>query len=378
MRFFLPFMSTTIFAFAALAQGDFAQQIMSSGRYEVKKSSVVHKAQTKVRRPASENDVTVELKATAGDAKASTVIEAANAPVVTSTATAAPAAPKGPVTDVSEPAPAIEPVEPTLSEQTKALFGSDYGKIREFYQEQIHPDDPRLNRVEIQLVPGLAYNDSKSNYSYRSYQMNYGEMDIQANVWATPLMGITGGLRSSFGASLRGDSATNSMLPVKNEEMNFGLKFRRFDGLSRKSNSTEFSLLYSETTLSLPVDSTARSRLKSSGVGLGLSLKMPTSAQHAWIFGGQFFPRLQHTETKSALDLSSGSSAENFRLGLDLGGEFRMSRESQLVYDMGWSMEKNLFDGPAAAVDAESGVTPSNVTVTNTLLKFSFGYRWGH
>ena len=55
-----------------------------------------------------------------------------------------------------------------------------------------------------------------------------------------------------------------------------------------------------------------------------------------------------------------------------------MSRESQLIYKLGWSVEKNLFDGPAAAVDSETGVTPSNVTVTNTLLNFPFGYRWGH
>jgi hypothetical protein len=136
--------------------------------------------------------------------------------------------------------------------------------------------------------------------------------------------------------------------------------------------------LYSDNKVNVAAENTSRPRLKTSGLGLGLKARIPTSEGYAWTFGGSFFPRLQHSEVETGADIRSGASDENIRIGLDLGGEFKFSRESQLLWTLGLSTERNTFTGAASIADPHTGVTPDNVSVTNSLYMFSLGYRWGH
>ncbi len=76
--------------------------------------------------------------------------------------------------------------------------------------------------------------------------------------------------------------------------------------------------------------------------------------------------------------MNSGSSDESTRLGLIFGGEWKFTRESQVLWGLDISTERNVFDGPASLPDPSTGETPSNVSVTNSLYMFSLGYRWGH
>lgn len=270
-----------------------------------------------------------------------------------------------------------EKPEPTLSEQGRELLNGKVDKIYEFYQERIHPDDPRNNRVEIQFSPGFMHNESKSSYSYRDYGSSFSNLSFESRVWFTPLIGVSGKFTFSFAADLSGDKVTQSRIPAHYEFLDLAVNLRNYFGLSRKAKSWELDLLYTDYKLSVPSDNNYRARLKSSGVGLGLKTRLPTSANYAWTLGASFFPRLQHSEESTGAAIQSGGAAESTRIGLDVGGEFKFTRFSQVIWSVGMMSEKNLFSGSAGLVDPATGQTPSNVGVTSTFYMFNLGYRWG-
>jgi hypothetical protein len=129
--------------------------------------------------------------------------------------------------------------------------------------------------------------------------------------------------------------------------------------------------------MNTPSDAENRMRISSTGFGLGLKARIPTSVEYAWVLGGSFFPRLQHKETTTSTGVNSGDVEESSRLGVEFGGEWRLSRSSQLLWGLEASAERNMFDGPASQPDPSTGSTPKNVSVTNSLYLFSLGYRWG-
>lgn len=266
--------------------------------------------------------------------------------------------------------------EPTISEQAESLFSSKAEKVYDYYRQEIHPDDIRNNKLEVEFSPVLGYNDSSSNYSFREYQSFFEALKLKANVWLTPLIGLSGQILFSFGADV--SDGNHTKVATKYEYLDLGLNFRKFFGVSRKANSLEFSVLYSDNSFKVSNDSTLHPRIKSSGVGFGLKARFPTSVGYAWTLGGTFFPRLQHSESATAVNVSSGSSDENIRLGFDVGGEWKFSRHSQMIWSLGVSSEKNLFTGAASLPDPSTGLTPSGVSVTNTMYLLNLGYRWGH
>ncbi|QDK39573.1 hypothetical protein [Bdellovibrio sp. NC01] len=275
------------------------------------------------------------------------------------------------------PAPVEKSVEePSISEQAESLFSANPEKVYDYYRQEIHPDDIRNNKVEVEFSPVVAYNDSKSNYSFRDYQSFFEAMKLKANVWLTPLIGVSGQFMFSFGADI--DDGNSSKVSTKYEMMDLALNFRKFFGLSRKANSLEFAVLYSDNNFKVSNDSVSHPRSKSSGFGVGLKGRFPTSDSYAWTVGGTFFPRLSHSESATAVNVSSGSSDENIRIGFDVGGEWKFSRHSQMLWNLGLTTEKNLFTGSASLPDPTTGVTPSSVSVTNSLYMFNLGYRWGH
>ncbi|MEN0058586.1 MAG: autotransporter outer membrane beta-barrel domain-containing protein [Bdellovibrio sp.] len=274
--------------------------------------------------------------------------------------------------------PPTEVQEPTLSEQAESLFSNKAEKIYDFYREQTHPDDVRNNRVELDLMPVIAYVDSQSNYSYRDYHSFFNAIKVRSNIWFTPLIGVSGQMLFSFAADVDSVQADSSRVPAKYENLDLGVNFRKFFGVSRKSSSLEFSVLYSDNKMTTPSDNTSRARLTSHGLGLGLKSRIPISLNYAWMVGGTLFPRLQHSEGETGIDINSGSAEESIRIGVDLGGEWKFTRFSQMTWNLGVSAERNVFDGTAQLTDPDTGHKPSNVSVTNSLYMFSLGYRWGY
>ncbi|UYL10455.1 hypothetical protein B9G69_007660 [Bdellovibrio sp. SKB1291214] len=362
-------------AFALLTSTAYAQSSLegfSSGRYEVRKETVAP-AKTKLKRnPAQATELppkkveATESAAVAPTPGASTTATA----VVVSTTTAVPAA--------TTPAVTPEPAEPTIGAQAEALFTNKADKIYDYYAETIHPDDIRNNRLEIEVSPVAVYNESKANYSFREYQSYYDALRFKANIWLTPLIGVSGKFMFSMAADLDAMDADKSRVPARYEFLDVGLNFRRYFGNSRKSNSLEFSLLYSDNKMNPPTDAENRMRLSTSGFGLGLKARLPSSVDYAWVIGGSLFPRLQHSESTTSTGVNSGSVDENSRLGIEFGGEWRLSRSSQLLWGLEASAERNMLDGAATQPDPSTGATPKNVGVTNSLYLFSLGYRWGH
>lgn len=370
MRFLLSLSAVLFFSMQVLAQADFTRQLLSSGRYDIKKQD--DPKPVKSRRPASETGVVADPAPAKVESPAAAAPQSA-APVQAIEAN--PASIAGPVAEkVAESVENDE--EPGVVDQVKSLFAED-DSLLERYQERVHPEDPRLNRLEIEGRSILSTAKSSSNYSFRDYNTSYPAMDLRSSVWMAPGFGLTGSIRFSLGASVAGDTATGSMDPVRDEELEMGLRFRRYFGLSRLSPSFEFDVIYLDHSFNVSTDSVSRPRWKTSGLGFGLKSRMPVSADRAWILGGRIFPRLQHQESKTSVAASSGESRENIRFDLEGGTELVFGRGHQVLLGLQLGAERYLFDGSADPMDPVTGLTPSNVTVTNSFLNFSFGYRWG-
>ncbi len=268
--------------------------------------------------------------------------------------------------------------EPTITQQAQSIFSADPERALDFYQSQFDVSDSRRNKIEISFAPSYVTNDSSSNYSYRYYRSVFTGMNLGANVWLTPAVGLGGNFMFSLGADTSGDAVSGTRSPARYEFLDTGLKFRQFFGFSQISKSLEFNVLYSDYKFNVDSDNTYRTKLKTTGLGVKMTLRLPSSNDVAWLIGGSFYPRLQHTEQKAGADIGSGNSTENVRMGVQLGSEIRLSRESQIFYEAAVTSEKNLFDGAAKAVDPATGLIPKNVSVTNTFYMFSLGYRWGN
>lgn len=268
--------------------------------------------------------------------------------------------------------------EPSISEQAQSLFTANPEKVLGFYEENLDESDPRHNKIEINFAPTFVSNESLSSYSFRNYRSSFAAVNMGANVWLTPAIGVGGNFLFSLGADTSGDAVTGTRSPARQEFLDMALKFRKFFGFERTSKSLEFDVLYSDYKFNVNADDTYRAKLKSSGMGLKMNLRLPSSKEVAWSLGGSFFPKMQHSEGESGIDLRSGNSTENVRLGLHLGTEVILSRDSQIFYEMSAISDKNLFDGSASLADPANGLTPKNVSITNTFYMFSLGYRWGN
>ena len=352
----------------------------SSGRYEVHKSTDTLK--NLKRTPAADEEAATDDQATPATKAPVAATPKVVAPVAVAVPVPVVATSPAPVVPAKVEAVAAEPVqikEPTIGEQAKELFsGNGPGKVFEFYKEQVHPDDIRNNKLEIEIAPALVYNDSQSTYTYRDYSSFFEAMKVDANVWVTPLIGLGGSMLFSLGADLPGIDSTKPRVTSKYENTDFALNFRNFFGISRLANSLEFSFLYRDQKMTVPSDNVSRARLETQGFGVALKTRMPTSQSYAWVVGGSFFPRAQHKETATGFDMTSGTVDSTSQIGLDLGGEWKFSREGQMTWNMGATIERNMFTDAAHSPDPSTGITPTNVSVTNSLYMFTLGYRWGH
>lgn len=286
---------------------------------------------------------------------------------------------------VVNPAPVATPVvvaptpeEPTVAEQAHSLFSADPQRVLNFYKSLFDENDDRLNKLEISFAPMLINNESQSNYSFRDYSSDFTGVGLGANVWLTPALGLGGNFVFSLGADTSGDAVTQTRTPIRYEMLDVGLKYRKFFGFSSLSKSIEFDLLYADSRMIVPTDDLYRAGLKTSGLGVKMTVRIPSSADISWLVGGSFYPKLQHAELATGADFSSGMNTDNSRIGVQLGTEFKLSRQSQVFAEISAFTEKNTFSGPASIPDPATGLIPKNVNVSDAFYMFSFGYRWGN
>ena len=292
-------------------------------------------------------------------------------------------APMAPTAEPSIPEPiavkspvVTEAETPTWKEQFKELVYSPPKEIQE-YKEKIHPDDNRLNQIEINLVPGVLSVNSKSNLDYRDYKTTSPAWLIGGEFWLTPFMGIYGSYTSSVGGDVIGNPASDDHISAQHEWTEIGFDLRKYFGMSRKAKSITYGVDYVSYKFKVPSDSTYREGLSSNAIGFHVQGRVPVSPDYAWTFGGRIAPRVNISENNTALALTSGSSPQDVRVGIHLGGEFKLSRENQLIWQLAVSYEKARYGDKSNLADPSTGSVINGVTVDSTTTFLQFGYRWG-
>jgi hypothetical protein len=267
--------------------------------------------------------------------------------------------------------------EPNLVDQVKDLVLGNPQPTIELYKEQVHPDDVRLNKLEINVTPGFLYVDSKSNYSFKNFTSASPFAQMGAAIWFTPLLGINGSYGLTTAADINEGFSSNNKTSVVFEKIELAADYRKFFGMSRRSNSVTIGLHYIENTFSPAADNLKRVKSKTNGIGFHFQSRFPIAPSFSWILGAKLEPKLSHQEQDTGINLRSGDSVETSRFGFNFGSELKLSRHHQMILNLDLSTEKNKFSGLANTQDPESLVTPNGVSINNSQIIFSLGYRWG-
>ena len=400
---FLFFSSLLVFPFHSHAQLDPSSAVLlgsssagqvsaglQSGRYQQSASSVgkIEPAMKIAAKPKKKVERTVQAAEPlpANDSIPIAVIQPKHRKLAAVPVLPDPPATPGPVTALAGPAvtsdPAVTPEEPipaipSWSDQVASLWkGAPLAQV-ESYKDLLHPDDSRLNRVEIEAGSGLLASEAKSNSAYRSFSFISPTLFAGGAFWITPFVGFEGRYTSSLTADVASSTDSLGRVPITQDWAELHLHFRRYFGVSRKANSLEYGLFYLSSDMKVPADDVSRVRLRTSGVGIEGKIRMPSAPSYTWIVGGSLMPRIGHSEVGSGLSLQSGSSPESSRFGVLVGGDFRLSRSNVLFWDLNLNYEKNQFGGTSNTNEPGSTAAATNVSVLTTQTFLHLGYRWG-
>lgn len=284
------------------------------------------------------------------------------------------------VKPVEAPKPAAKTPEPVTEENfvqklQDIVLGDQDEAIR--YRESLHPEDRRQNIIELQFAPALMYLDSTSKYSYRNFSSSGSGMSIGAQIWTSPFFAITSSYFITLASDIKADPAGDRRLQVDHRLFDVGFKFRKFYNLSRKSPVTSVSVKYDEYQMILPKKETGRTRLRTTGVALGLDAKIPSSVTHAWTFGTEVVVRPKVTEEKTDLDLSSGKNPTSQTYKFFVGSEYSFSRNQSLFLKLSHRYDKSVYEDAANKPDPLTGVAPTGVSVNQGITMFELGFTWG-
>lgn len=294
------------------------------------------------------------------------------APPVTPFSSPAPAAA---ATAVPVPGSALPPTPPPVTEQVRDLIlGGSPIEIEEM-KKQIHPEDPRANLMSISIAPGYYYNASASGYSFRRYHSQGPALGLGMNFWITPAFGIQSSFFNSVSASQR--SGGVNFVPIDLQEFSAGFRFRKYFGYSRRAAHLEWGLDYQDSINKISKSSLTAVGRKSSGLSVAIEGVVPSTVSYATTFGLQIRPRMKHSELETGVEVVSGAKSETNALGVSFGGQWTLDRRNQVFWRGQYSVERNLFSGEASTMDPHSGVKPDGVSVTNSLMIFYFGFKWG-
>jgi|GEM_PF-5499855 len=267
--------------------------------------------------------------------------------------------------------------EPPLSEQFSSLFNKEGNSLLDYYSDKIHPEDIRNNRLEVDIHSMYSDIKSHSNYSYRQYETQFVGFDLGTNVWITPGIGITSRISYSIAASIPNSAPSNSNSLAKFEDLDFGFKFRRFFGSSRRANYFETTIVLLDSKINVLADDSQRMRTKTNGIAVLMNVYLPVSPHWTHHFGVFFAPRLSHSEASTGIEAFSGSPGDSNKFGLIVGSDLKFNRENQVLLDLGIYSEKNQFTGLTSLQDQDTNNVLNNTAVRTTTSVLRIGYRWG-
>lgn len=232
--------------------------------------------------------------------------------------------------------------------------------------------------IELYLMSYFQYNDSTSNYSYRTYNSFFNALELGGKINITESVGVNALYNFSIGADVDGDRASHSKSFVKYNDLQTAISFKiRPNNSSVDVVPVELNILYLDKRMILPTDDVDRVSLKSSGLGIGVKTPLDQNRKPLWDLDISFFPNLQHKEDGTALNMSSGNHKQSSLSEIGINHILFENDRNKLFLRTELQIEKNYFDGPATLQDPKTSNTPSNVSVTNSSLKFSLGFSWG-
>ncbi len=244
------------------------------------------------------------------------------------------------------------------------------------YDKNLHPEDVRRNRIDFAVLPSLLSLESKSDSWYRNFNFVTPAFKVDLNAWILPSFGLHADYLTSVGADMPSTPQPGNRTGCSYESVSFGVRSRHYYGVGRKSPSLEVGLSYVEQALKVPSDEAQRSNTKTSGFDLSLVTRWPESPRYASLLGVKWAPRQTHSESGTKLDLHSGDKVDTVRFGLTAGGEILLRRSSQVVWNIDFSLERNVFTGISNKSDPVTTSSYSNISVSQTVVLFSLGYRW--
>lgn len=234
-----------------------------------------------------------------------------------------------------------------------------------------------VKHLSLDVAGFMLNQDSKSGFSPR----NYNSQSMGYKI--APTFNLDNGIFASisFASTMISNidqiNAKGSTTNVRQDWTTIGVLYKKQNSdLTNNIYNADLmaKLVWSEYKFNLLNEDNYHSKLKTTGFGAGVVVKIPSGNYYNWIFEGLLFPSLSHAETGG---YSSGNSPETTRMDFSLGGEFTISKTGQLFYEIKSMFEKNRFASTTTQADPETGLSPSRVSVQNWFYMFSLGYRWG-
>lgn len=245
------------------------------------------------------------------------------------------------------------------------------------YRDLLHPDDIRRNTLEIGVSPLFIYNDSKSNYWYRSYVSRGPGIAVDTSLWITPFWGIHSEYLSTVGNDMSAEPLTSKLIPISQQRFNVGLRSRTYFGISRKAPALFFGFKYFDHRLLTPADDPNRIRLTTMGALLEVQTEIPTSNIDVYTFGFELRPLALQKEVATGISAKSGSKNQTHGLGISFGKIRRFSRTRQLFWKIRLDVDKSFYSGSTSIADPKSLQAASGVSVLNQWTMFQIGFIWG-
>jgi len=243
--------------------------------------------------------------------------------------------------------------------------------------EQFHPQDSRLNLVNLSASAGYLYQDSSSQSWFRDYSSSGPGIRLEADIWFSQKVGINIDYFTTLSADIRSEPTTDKRAIVDHRNLSAGFTFRRFSSFSRKSPVVVWGINYTEYQMIVPKTEANRTRLKSTGPSINLELIMPKTFNEAWFIGAELFPKIKVEEEKTSVQVKSGKDLSAYGFTVSFGQRYSIDREGQVFWRLSHRLDKSVYNGVASPDDPITGVPKEGVAVTTGTSLFEIGYTWG-
>jgi hypothetical protein len=275
------------------------------------------------------------------------------------------------------PSPTIMPANPTFASKVKdAVLGGDEDLLQN-YKLFLDDQDVRKNIFELALSSGYLYNASSSSYFFKNYNDSGPTIDLNADIWLSPFLGVTAEYKSTLLNEVSDSPTQNLYVASTQSWFDVGFKFRRFFGMALSSPALTVGLRYLQYQMNTPQSSLSRAKLTNQGPELDLDLALPMGKFSFWTLGLMLQPIDTLAEVSGAT-VRAGQSNQTVAFGASMGAEYRFSRQTTAFVKFSSTLYKSDFSGSATTADPVTGSIPSNVPVTNIFYFLDLGIRLGH